>query len=38
MIGSYTMDTSRLRQFLGEEYPTIIRSSSEDALRDSFTG
>ncbi len=36
MIGSYTMDTSRLQQFLGEQYPQIIQYTIEDALRDSF--
>src|SRR5271157_3745720 len=36
MIGSYTMDTTRLQQFLGEQYPQIIQYTIEDALRDSF--
>ena len=36
MIGSYTMDTSRLQQFLGEQYTQIIQYTIEDALRDSF--
>jgi len=36
MIGSYTMDTTRLQQFLGPDYPHIMRYSLEDALRDSF--
>src|SRR5271166_3222639 len=36
MIGSYTMDTTRLQQFLGAEYPQIIQYTIEDALRDSF--
>ena len=36
LIGSYTMDTSRLRAFLGADYPEVIRYSSEEALRDSF--
>src|SRR5215472_7040706 len=36
MIGSYTMDTTRLEQFLGPDYPRIMRYSLEDALRDSF--
>jgi len=30
------MDTSRLRSFLGADYPEVIRYSSEAALRDSF--
>jgi nucleoside-diphosphate-sugar epimerase len=38
MIGSYTMDTSRLQQFLGDNYPRIIQYTIEDALRDSFNG
>jgi nucleoside-diphosphate-sugar epimerase len=37
LIGSYTMDTTRLQQFLGPNYPNVIRYSVEDALRDSFT-
>lgn len=36
MIGSYTMDTTRLQQFLGADYPRVIRYSVEDALRDCF--
>jgi nucleoside-diphosphate-sugar epimerase len=36
MIGSYTMDTNRLQNLLGENYPTIIQYTIEDALRDSF--
>lgn len=36
MIGSYTMDTTRLQQFLGPDYPKVIRYSIEEALRDSF--
>jgi nucleoside-diphosphate-sugar epimerase len=36
MIGSYTMDTTKLQQFLGSEYPDVIRYSVEDALRDCF--
>jgi nucleoside-diphosphate-sugar epimerase len=38
LIGSYTMDTSRLQQFLGNEYPNVIQYTIEDALRDSFLG
>lgn len=37
MIGSYTMDTSRLQQFLGLAYPQVIQYTVADALRDSFT-
>ena len=36
MIGSYTMDTTRLQQLLGEEYPRVIQHTIEDALSDSF--
>jgi nucleoside-diphosphate-sugar epimerase len=36
MIGSYTMDTTRLQNLLGENYPRIIQYTIEDALRDSF--
>ncbi len=36
MIGSYTMDTTRLQQFLGPEYPRVIQYTIEDALGDSF--
>jgi len=38
MIGSYTMDTTRLQQFLGEDYPRVIQYTIEEALRDSFNG
>ena len=36
MIGSYTMDTSRLQQFLGGDYERVIQYTVEEALRDSF--
>jgi len=36
MIGSYTMDTTRLQQFLGADYPRVIHYTVEDALKDSF--
>ena len=36
MIGSYLMDTSRLRAFLGPDYPDVIRFTSEQALEDTF--
>ena len=36
MIGSYTMDTTRLQRFLGAEYQDVIRYTVEEALRDSF--
>jgi nucleoside-diphosphate-sugar epimerase len=37
LIGSYTMDTTRLQQFLGPDYPRVIQYTVEEALRDSFT-
>jgi UDP-glucose 4-epimerase len=36
MIGSYTMDTSRLERFLGAEYEQVIQHTVEEALRDCF--
>lgn len=36
LIGSYTMDTSRLKAFLGPHYEDVIRYTVEDALRDCF--
>jgi hypothetical protein len=30
------MDTTRLQQLLGVEYPRVIQHTIEDALRDSF--
>jgi len=36
LIGSYTMDTTRLQEFLGADYPRVIQYTVEDALRDSF--
>jgi nucleoside-diphosphate-sugar epimerase len=36
LIGSYTMDTTRLQHFLGDEYAQVIQFTIEDALRDSF--
>jgi nucleoside-diphosphate-sugar epimerase len=37
LVGSYTMDTTRLQQFLGLDYPRVIQYTAEEALRDSFT-
>ena len=34
--GSYLMDTSRLREFLGKDYEDVIRHTCEEALADSF--
>jgi nucleoside-diphosphate-sugar epimerase len=36
LAGSYCMDTSRLRDFLGDEYERIMQHTTESALRDSF--
>jgi len=36
IAGSYTMDTHRLRDFLGGAYPEVIRYTIEEALVDSF--
>ena len=36
MLGSYTMDTGRLQQFLGGDYEHVIQYTVEEALRDSF--
>lgn len=37
LIGSYTMDTTRLKEFLGPHYPDVITYTIEDALQDTFT-
>jgi nucleoside-diphosphate-sugar epimerase len=37
LLGSSTMDTARLRVFLGEHYRSIIEHTCEEALADSFT-
>jgi nucleoside-diphosphate-sugar epimerase len=36
LIGSYLMDTGRLRAFLGSDYEHVIRYTIADALADSF--
>jgi nucleoside-diphosphate-sugar epimerase len=36
LIGSYTMDTGRLQNFLGADYQRVIQYTVEDALKDSF--
>ena len=36
MIGSYTMDSSRLRAFLGNDYEQVMQYTVEEALADSF--
>jgi nucleoside-diphosphate-sugar epimerase len=37
LLGSSTMDTARLRVFLGEHYRTVIEHTCEDALAESFS-
>ena len=36
MIGSYTMETSKLKKFLGNDYEQVIRFTCEDALKECF--
>ena len=36
IVGSYTMRTDRLQQFLGLDYERVIRYTNEEALADSF--
>jgi nucleoside-diphosphate-sugar epimerase len=36
MIGSYTMDTTRLKQFLGNDYESVIKYTVTAALEDSL--
>lgn len=36
ILGSYTMDTTRLQQFLGGDYTRVMHYSVEEALRDNF--
>jgi nucleoside-diphosphate-sugar epimerase len=36
--GTYTMDTSRLREFLGTDYEQVIRYTIEETLRETFGG
>ncbi len=37
LLGSSTMDTARLRVFLGEHYRTVIEHTCEEALAESFS-
>jgi nucleoside-diphosphate-sugar epimerase len=37
LLGSYTMETARLRVFLGDEYRKVIQYTCEEALRSIFT-
>lgn len=37
MSGQYIMSTERLRKFLGDDYPNVIRYTVADAFADSFT-
>ena len=36
IIGSYTMDTTRLYSLLGNSYKQVMRYSVEEALADTF--
>jgi nucleoside-diphosphate-sugar epimerase len=36
VVGSYTMDTTHLREFLGPDYKRVIRYTVEEALADTF--
>ena len=36
LIGSYTMDTTRLKKFLGDDYEKVIKYTIPDALADCF--
>jgi nucleoside-diphosphate-sugar epimerase len=36
LCGTYTMDTNRLRKYLGREYENVIRHTNESALRSMF--
>jgi hypothetical protein len=36
LCGSYTMNTSRLRKYLGPAYENVIRHTNESALRSMF--
>jgi nucleoside-diphosphate-sugar epimerase len=38
LLGSYTMQTARLRVFLGDEYKKVIHYTCEEALAESLTG
>lgn len=38
LLGSSTIDTARLRIFLGEHYRTVIERTCEEALAESFSG
>jgi hypothetical protein len=37
LLGSCTVDTSRLQAFLGSDYEQIIKFTAEEALRDSVS-
>ena len=38
LVGSYTMDTARLRKFLGPNYPEVIRHTNHEAFLDNLAG
>jgi nucleoside-diphosphate-sugar epimerase len=38
LVGSYTMDTTRLRKFLGSNYTDVIRHTNMEAFLDNLSG
>jgi nucleoside-diphosphate-sugar epimerase len=38
LVGSYTMDTTKLRKFLGPNYTEVIRNTNVDAFLDNLAG
>lgn len=38
LVGSYTMDTGKLRKFLGPNYTEVIRHTNREALLDTLAG
>lgn len=38
LVGSYTMDTTKLRKFLGPNYTEVIRHTNEEAFLDNLAG
>jgi nucleoside-diphosphate-sugar epimerase len=38
LVGSYVMETARLRVFLGDDYRKVIQYTSEEALAETFAG
>jgi len=38
LVGSYTMDTTRLRKFLGHNYTEVVRYTNQEAFLDNLAG